>query len=194
MKKILLVLLSLFLLSQAQVLASEWKLDTVHTNFYFEVSHTYAVVRGQFMGFKGDVFFDPNNLEKSRFNFVIDVNSINTNVSKRDNHLRSPDFFDAGKYPEMTFKSNRVSRAGGNDYLVEGKLTIKDVSRDLVLVFTHLGQRENPLKKGELVTGLDADLKIDRLSYNVGDGKFYKKGVVGKDIDILITLELLKDM
>jgi polyisoprenoid-binding protein YceI len=165
----------------------------VHTNFYFDIKHTFSTVRGQFMGFTGDVFFDPNNPAKSKFDFVIKVDSVDTKVGKRDTHLRSPDFFDAAKYPVMTFKSSRVSQAGENKYKVEGTLTIKDVSKDIDLEFVYHGQKENPLKKGEIVAGLDTKLTIDRLAYHVGDGKFYKMGVVGKDVDVLFTLELLRD-
>ena len=193
MKRILFSLLLLFTMVPFQAAAQQWQLDTVHTNFFFDVKHTYATVRGQFMDFDGDVYFDPDNPEKSRFDFVIKVNSVDTKVGKRDTHLRSPDFFDAAKYPEITFKSSRVSRGGDNIYIVEGTLTIKDVSRDLALEFVYHGQKENPLKAGEIVAGLDTTLTIDRLEYHVGDGKFYKMGIVGKDIDILFTVELLRE-
>lgn len=192
MKKILIFLLLLIALVPLQAGARQWRLDPVHTNFYFEVKHTYAAVRGQFMEFTGDVFFDPDNPSTGRFDFVIDVNSIDTKVGKRDTHLRSADFFDAGRYPQMTFKSNRVSHAGGNRYNVEGVLTIKDVSRDIVLEFVYHGQKDNPVKPGETITGMDVRLTIDRLAYNVGDGRFYKIGVVDKDVDILVTLEMLR--
>jgi len=193
MKRILFFLLFLFTIQAVPALSQEWKLDPVHTNFYFDVLHTYATVRGQFTDFSGNVIFDPDQPEKSSFNFVIRVDSIDTRVGKRDTHLRSPDFFDAGRYPLITFKSTKVSHAGGNRYIVEGTLTIKDVSRDLALEFVYHGQKENPLKAGETVAGLDSRLMIDRLEYHVGDGKFYKIGVVGKDVAILITLELLRD-
>ena len=193
MKRILFALLLLSTLVPLQASAQQWQLDAVHTNFFFAVKHTYATVRGQFMDFSGDVYFDPDNPAKSRFDFVIKVNSVDTKVSKRDTHLRSPDFFDAAKYPEITFKSSRISRGGDNIYIVEGTLTIKDVSRDLALEFVYHGQKENPLKAGEIVAGLDTTLTIDRLEYHVGDGKFYKMGIVGKDIDILFTVELLRE-
>jgi polyisoprenoid-binding protein YceI len=193
MKRILFALLLLSTLVPLQASAQQWQLDAVHTNFFFGVKHTYATVRGQFMDFSGDVYFDPDNPAKSRFDFVIKVNSVDTKVSKRDTHLRSPDFFDAAKYPEITFKSSRVSRGGDNIYIVEGTLTIKDVSRDLALEFVYHGQKENPLKAGEIVAGLDTTLTIDRLEYHVGDGKYYKMGIVGKDIDILFTVELLRE-
>ena len=192
MKKTLLILLLLLLMGAGQGFAQQWQLDPVHTNFYFEVKHTYAAVRGQFTEFTGDVYFDPDNPAESKFNFVIKVDSVDTKVGKRDTHLRSPDFFDAGKYPVMTFASSRVSSAGDNNYIVEGTLTIKDVSKDLALEFIYHGQKENPLKPGETVAGLDSRLTLDRLEYHVGDGKFYNIGVVGKDVDILFTLEMLR--
>ena len=77
----------------------------------------------------------------------------------------------------MTFKSTRVTHADGNKYIVEGKLAIKDVSKDMALEFIYHGQKENPLKKNELVSGLDSRLTINRLDYHVGDGKFYNMGV-----------------
>ena len=193
MKKIVLLLLFFVALAPIHAAARQWNLDTVHTNFFFDVKHTYATVRGQFMDFSGDVYFDPDHPEESRFEFAIKVNSVDTKVGKRDTHLRSPDFFDAAKYPLITFESARVVSAGDNKYIVEGTLTIKDVSRDLALEFVYHGQKDNPLKPGEIVAGLDTRLTIDRLAFNVGDGKFYKMGVVGKDVDILLTLELLRD-
>ena len=192
MKRILFFLLFVIVMGPFQAAAQEWELDPVHTNFYFEIKHTYAVVRGQFMDFTGDVYFDPANLTKSKFDFVIKVKSIDTKIGKRDTHLRSPDFFDASKYPLMTYKSSKVLYAEANKYIVEGKLTIKDVTRDLSLEFVYHGQKDNPVKPGQTVTGLDARLTLDRLEYNVGDGKFYKMGVVGKDVDIMITLEMLR--
>ena len=193
MNKIVYFLLFLFVLGPAQAFGQQWKLDPAHTNFFFEVKHTYAAVRGQFTEFSGDVYFDPENPGKSKFDFVIKVDSIDTKIGKRDTHLRSPDFFDAKRFPEMVFRSSKVTRAGDNKFIVDGKLTIKDVSKDLVLEFEYLGQKANPLKPGELVAGLDASLTIDRLEYHVGGGKFYEMGVVGKDVDILITLELLRN-
>ena len=193
MKKIVLLLLFFIALAPLHAAAQQWHLDTVHTNFFFDVKHTYATVRGQFMDFSGDVYFDPDNPEKGRFDFDIKVNSVDTKVGKRDTHLRSPDFFDAAKYPLITFESARVVSAGDNKYIVEGTLTIKDVSRDLALEFVYHGQKENPLKPGVIVAGLDTTLTSDRLESHVGDGKFYKMGVVGKDVDILFTLELLRD-
>jgi polyisoprenoid-binding protein YceI len=148
MKRILFFLLFVIVMGPFQVAAQEWELDPVHTNFYFEVKHTYAAVRGQFTDFTGDVYFDPDNPAKSKFDFMINVNSVDTKEGKRDTHLRSPDFFDAGKYPLITFKSSEVLPAGENKYIVEGILTIKNVSKKLALEFVYHGQKDNPLMPG----------------------------------------------
>lgn len=192
MKKIMYLILSLLLLGQTHVMAQEWKIDPIHTGILFEIKHIYSTVRGHFSDFTGDVFFDPDNLDKSKFDFVVKVDSINTNNGKRDTHLRSDDFFAANKYPVMTFKSSRVSHAGGNKYVLEGKMTIKGVTKNMVLEFIYWGQKENPFKKNAMVAGFDTRFNINRLAFHVGDGKFYKAGVVGKDVAILITLEVGK--
>ncbi len=193
MKKILLIVFSLILLGQMPAMAHEWKLDPAHSGVLFEIKHIYSTVRGHFSDFTGDVFFDPDNLEKSKFDFAVKVDSINTNNGKRDNHLRSDDFFSERKYPEMTFTSSRVYHLEGNKYILEGKMTIKDVTKPLTLEFIYWGQKENPFKTKEMVTGFDSRFKINRLDYSVGDGRFYKMGVVGKDVDILITLEMIRN-
>lgn len=193
MKKIALFVLLILVFGQTQAQAYEWKLDQAHSNFYFDVKHIFSTIRGQFMEFSGNVVFDPAKLNMSKFDFVIKVDSINTNIGKRDTHLRSDDFFSAAKYPEIRFTSSKVTLAGGNKYLVNGRLTIKDVSKDITLEFIYLGEKENPLKPGAMIAGLDARTSIDCLAYNVSDGKFYKMGVVGKDVDILVSLELQRD-
>ena len=193
MKKTLLLFVLLLIFMPFQAAAQNWQIDTVHTNFYFEVKHTYAVVRGQFMDFSGDISFDPENPGESRFDFVIQTDSVDTKVGKRDTHLRSPDFFDATNYPTMTFKSTKVNKLAQDKFMVEGQLTIKDVTRDIALEFIYHGQKENPLNKKQIVAGLDTSLVLDRLEYHVGDGKFYKMGVVGKEVSILLTIELLRD-
>lgn len=193
MKRIFIVAVLLVTFGSTQVMAYEWQLDSAHSNFMFEIKHIFSTIRGQFNDFSGAVFFDPDHPEKSRCEFVVKVDSINTNNAKRDNHLRSGDFFAANQFPLMTFSSSRVSHTGGNKYLLEGKLTIKDVSQDVTVELTYWGQKESPVKKGRLVAGFDTRFSIDRLNYHVGDGKFYQMGVVAKEVDILVSLELVRD-
>ncbi|MBT8360874.1 MAG: YceI family protein, partial [Deltaproteobacteria bacterium] len=169
-----------------------WKIDEDHTNFYFSVDHIYSKVQGRFTDYKGTLVFDPDNLKDSEFSFEIKIKSVDTGIGKRDRHLRSADFFDASKYPLMTFTSNRITKAEGNTYNVNGTLTIKDISTELVLPLTFEGIRENPLAPDMEVAGFNGRLTLDRLAYDVGDGKYYKMGAVGKDVDILVTIEALR--
>jgi len=170
-----------------------WKIDREHTNFYFRVDHIYATVQGRFTDYRGTVRFDPDNLEDSEMSFEIKVKSVDTGIGKRDRHLRSSDFFNASKYPLITFASRRITRTGADLYTVEGTLTIKDVSSDLAWQFTYEGMRESPFSSDIEVAGMNGQLTLDRLDYNVGDGSYYKMGGVGKDVDILVTIELLRD-
>ena len=192
MKRYILVLLSLLLLAATQAMAYEWKMDPAHSAVMFEIKHIYSTVRGHFGEFSGDVYFNPNDLKESKFDFTVEVDSINTRIGKRDNHLRSGDFFDAKKYPQMVFKSSKVSHAGGNKYLLEGKMTVKGVTKPMTLEFLLLGQKNSAFKKDQVVGGFETRFKIDRFDFNVGTGKFYKLGVVGKEVDILISLEMIR--
>lgn len=170
-----------------------WKIDKAHSSIYFDVRHTYATVRGQFDEFSGTVQFDPDKLEMSSVRFEVSTKSINTRIPNRDNHLRSEDFFAVNEYPSMTFESTDVKHKEGNQYILEGNLSIKGKTNRVVVPFTYFGLRENPLKKGQKVAGFESRFSIDRLDYGVGTGKFFELGVIGNKVDILITLEVLKD-
>lgn len=193
MKKVLFFLFSVFMLSYTQAGAAQWEIDPIHTGFFFDIKHIYSTVRGQFDVFSGDIFFDPDTPGKNRIYLEVQVDSINTNNSKRDIHLRSDEFFDAGKYPVMTFESSKITPATGNKYTAEGKLTIKNKSRDAQLEFFYWGEKVHALMKGKIVAGLETRTKINRLDYGVGTGKFAQMGVVGQDVDILITLEMIRN-
>ncbi len=169
----------------------KWEIDKDHTSIYFDVRHTYATVRGLFDDFSGTLVLDPDNPGASSIEFTVRVASINTNIAQRDNHLRSDDFFAADKFPVMTFKSTDVKSVKGNKYIITGSLTIKDVTKMIEVPFTYYGMKENPLKKGQMVAGFEADFVINRLDYHVGTGQFADMGVVGKDVRIVVTLEAL---
>lgn len=177
------------LTSHAFASANEWKIDPAHSGIYFRAKHIYSATNGYFNKFEGDITFNPANLDESGFNFKVKVKSINTNDSKRDNHLLSGDFFNAKKYPEMTFKSKTIKHVKGDQYTVEGVMTVKNVSKTIEVPFTFFGSKQHPFKPKVMVAGFEARITIDRLAYQVGVGKFYKMGVVGKDVDVLISLE-----
>ena len=183
---------TLIVLSMAHAKAPKWEFDRDHSMISFDVRHIYSITRGFFEDFSGHIFFDLNNIGESGCYFEVQVKSINTNIRKRDNHLRSDDFFAAGKYPLMTFKSELVRHVKANQYEIEGNLTVKDVTKQVVIPLTYLGTRESPFEKNRLVAGFEARFKIDRLEYNVGNGRFYQMGTIGKDVEVTISLEVLR--
>ena len=171
----------------------KWEIDKAHSNVYFDVRHTYVTVRGQFNDFSGTLQFDPDNLEVSSVTFEVNTKSINTGILSRDNHLRSEEFFAVKKYPSMTFQSAGVKQKEGNQSTLKGNLTIKGKTNKVAVLFTYFGTQENPLKKGQMVAGFETRFSIDRLDYRVGTGKYFEMGVIGNKVDILITLEVLKN-
>ncbi len=189
-----LVFILIFTVIQSAPAASHnWEFDKAHARFYFTVDHIFAKVIGLFKDYSGTFHFDTDNLKESVIDIRIEAKSINTNILKRDKHLRSDDFFAVSRYPLITFKSSRITHKVGNQYEVEGDFTMKDVTKTLVLPLIYFGTKDNPLKKGQAVAGFETRISIDRLDYHIGSGKFYQMGVAGKDVDILVSLEMLRD-
>jgi polyisoprenoid-binding protein YceI len=195
MKKIHGAGIALFLLiciaQSAFAAVREWELDSAHSNVYFSVDHIFSKIQGHFNQFTARVNFDPANLKESRFLFEMKVDSIDTGNGKRDKHLLSADFFDAGKYPLITFESKTITDAGNGVYAVAGKLNIKGKVYDLTLPLTLAGIKDHPAVPGKQVAGFNGKIPVDRLALGVGDEKFYKMGIVGKDVEIFVSLEAL---
>jgi len=177
----------------ADAASLEWNIDKVHSNIYFDITHIFSTVRGKFDDFSGKILIDTEKPEASSVDFEVNVKSVNTFIDQRDTHLRSKDFFNVREYPHMKFRSVTVKHVEGNKYVMKGLFTIKDVTREIEIPFTYLGMKDNPSKKGEQVAGFEAVFRINRLDYNVGNGKYYDMGLIDKDVKILVTLELLKE-
>lgn len=182
----------LLLVGFANAAPSEWNIDPAHSGVYFDVRHIFATVRGQFDDYTGKFIFDQESNDTSSCEFEVKVKSINTNINQRDTHLRSEDFFAAKKFPTIAFKSTRINQIEGNQFEIVGNLTVKDVTKEVKVPFTYFAVKDNPTKPNELVAGFEGKFTIDRLEYNVGNGNFYKMGLVGKDVLITISLEVLK--
>ena len=182
---------SVLFVAQSHAEVRSWELDKGHSNFYFSVDHIFSKIRGYFGEYSGEILFDPDNLAESRMMFEIDVKSIDTAIAKRDKHLLSEDFFDAAAHPKMVFSSNKIVATGADSFDVHGTFTVKGKDYDLVLPLTLAGVADHPMKKGQEVAGFNGTLTIDRLAYGVGTGKFFEYGVVGKDVEILVSLEVL---
>jgi len=194
MKRLFALILSIALLAPLNVLAATYTLDPAHTTIGFKVKHLMITnVKGSFEKFKGTVVIDEKDITKSKVNVSIEIASINTNIAKRDEHLRSDDFFDAGKYPVMTFDSTKVERAGADTLRVTGNLTIKGVTKQVVLtVEGPSGEIKSP--QGVTKRGASAVATINRQDFGVSWNKKLDAGgvVVADEVHIIIDAELDK--
>ncbi|MCF8276476.1 MAG: YceI family protein [Flavobacteriales bacterium] len=172
--------------------APAWDIDNSHSSVTFAVNHFLIPVDGRFNNFEGSVKLDKDNLLNSKADFSIDVASIDTRDAKRDGHLQSGDFFNAKKFPKMTFASTKFEDKGNGNYVVHGKLTIRDVTKEVALPFKILGETEHPMKKGTLVSGVQLKTTINRNEYGIGSGSWAASAVVGDEVEIKVTLELTR--
>lgn len=143
-KLLSLVLFGLISTAAVNYIATEWTIDKAHSNINFEVRHFFTPVDGTFHDYTATVNFDPANLEESMIDVEIMVNSIDTKNERRNGHLRTADFFDAEKYPSITFKSSKIESKGDNKFVAHGDLTIKDVTKKIEMPFTLLGVMDHP--------------------------------------------------
>jgi len=170
--------------------ANNWNIDGTHSGVNFSVRHmVFAKVRGRFGKFGGSLDLNPADLAKSSVDIQIDAASIDTGTPDRDNHLRSPDFFDVAKYPQLTFKSRKVERKGDTEYKVTGDLTIRDTTREVVLDVEFGGTGKDPWGNQRL--GFTASARIDRKEFGLKWNQVLEAGgvLVGEKIDIEIELQ-----
>lgn len=193
MEKIKILFIGLFLLSTGIVAAqsTQWEIDKAHTKVQFVAKHLkISNVNGQFKEFSGSVNADREDFTDADISVTIQVKSVDTDNEKRDKHLLGEDFFDAEKYPEITFESTSISKEEGDNYKLKGDLTIKDITRTENFKLEYLGTVEamGSTRAGFQLTGV-----IDRFDYNVDwDNSFAQGLVVGRDIKINVDVELIK--
>jgi polyisoprenoid-binding protein YceI len=172
--------------------AGAYNLDPAHTVIGFGVKHLeIAVVEGRFKDFKGTINFDDKDVTKSTVEFTAKIDSIDTGVTPRNEHLRTADFFDAAKYPEMTFKSTRVEKKG-KSYVLYGDLTIKDVTKPVAIPFTITGAVKDPW--GGTRFGVEASTTINRRDFGINYGNALPIGGfdVANEVAIKLHLEAVK--
>lgn len=188
MKKVFLSFLFV-LFSMVSFAQNNWEIDPMHSSVNFTIKHMgISFVQGRFDKFGGKVVTKGANLDNATFNLAVATETINTGVDMRDKHLKSDDFFAAGKYPDMTFEGTSVTKDKNGSYVIEGKLTIKDVTKKISVPVTFGGITKN--KDGKELMGLQAKFTIDRLEYNI---KYDPTGAgVAKDVDVNVYLELIK--
>ncbi len=172
-----------------------WGIDRVHTEINFSVDHFFTPVSGSFGEFEVDLKYDAEHPEHSSVQVRIDVASIDTGNSKRDQHLRSPDWFDAGAHPHISFQSSAVRRAGEGELVATGTLEMRGNKRQIELPIKILGTRQIPppmqamLGGAKEVTSFEASTTIDRGDYQVGTGNWAATMVVGGEVEIRILAE-----
>jgi polyisoprenoid-binding protein YceI len=194
MKHINYFLVILFFTAGSLFAQTKWNFDDSHTNVGFEVDHMLiTTVEGEFNKYEGTVTTDGESFKDAKINFTIDVASINTDNEKRDNHLKSDDFFNAEKFPKITFKGKSMEQVEGNDWKLVGDLTIRDVTKEVELDVDFKGQVQGPW--GNTRVGFDISGVINRFDYNLKWNKVLEAGglVVGEDVTINIDVQLIKE-
>ncbi len=190
MKMVWCLLVSAMLMAvmgSAALAADQFKIDPAHTSATFHVLHQgYSYVAGRFNNISGDVVFDENDFLKSQVNIVIKTASVDTNHKKRDDHLRSPDFFNAKEFPEMTFKSTSVEKTGDKAGKLMDDLTLLGVTKPVTLEVTF--NRIAPNNKNVVIAGFSAKTLIKRTEF----GMTYGLQGIGDEIDIRIEAEAHK--
>jgi polyisoprenoid-binding protein YceI len=175
-----------------KVQAEDYSIDKAHSTVGFTTKHLMvSKVSGHFGDYDGTISFDPANLDASKINVTIQAASIDTNNEKRDEHLKAPDFFDAAKFPTITFVSKKIVKEG-DAYSITGDLTIKGVTKEVTLPAEIAGPVNSPF--GGTAIGINAAGKINRQDYGVNWNKAMDNGglMVSDDVDINVSIEANK--
>lgn len=153
------------------VLAEQYDVDPAHSSLSFSIEHVGLThIDGRFTDFHGNIHFDPKAPDKTTIEFTAQSKSVNTDVAKRDEHLRTADFFDVEKYPTLSFKSTKVKAMGSDRYQVDGQLTAHGVSKNVSTVAYIVGPKE---VMGAQKIGFRTTFDINRLDFKIGDGDKY---------------------
>ncbi len=176
-----------------RVPAGTWRVDPAHSSAAFEVKHMMiATVRGQFREFNGVLEAAEDDPANSRAQGSAKTASIDTGNEERDAHLRSPEFFDAERYPDITFATTRIEHVEGGIYRVTGELTIKDVTREVEMTATVEGAGEDPW--GNERVGVTVRGAIDRTEFGLTWQQRLASGgvLVGETVQVLLDVSALR--
>ncbi len=172
---------------------NKWNIDGTHSGINFSIRHmVVSKVRGRFGKFGGTLELDGDDLTRSTIEVTIDASSIDTGTAQRDDHLRSADFFDVERFPELRFHGKRIAKAGRDHYRVLGDLTIRDVTREVTLDVEYGGQAKDPW--GNERAGFLAKSSIDRKDFGLQWNQVLEAGglLVGDRVDIELEVQAVK--
>ncbi len=191
--KLILIALIIGLFAVSVAFASdEYEIDVVHSSIGFSVRHLMiSNVTGNFNDFSGKLLFDEDDLTKSSVEIGIKTASVNTNNENRDNHLRAADFFNAEKFPEITFKSSKVEKSG-ETFVLLGSFTMHGVSKEISIPFEFIGKIMGPM--GKQILGFEGSTKLDRKDFGITWNKTLDEGglAVGNEVKIQLNIEAVK--
>jgi len=172
---------------------TKWVLDPMHSEVQFKVKHlVISTISGFFRSFEGEMENENDDFQNAKINFSFDVNSIDTNQVQRDEHLRSADFFYAEKYPKITFISTSFKKMSGDDYELNGNLTIKNITKPVKLAVEFGGSAGDFY--GNTKAGFEVTGKINRKEFSLTWDGVTEAGsiVVGEDIKLIINVQFTK--
>lgn len=194
MKKITITILALIFGITLNAQTTKWNFDNSHTKIGFSVTHMMITdVVGQFNKFNGSVISDKADFTDAKINFTIDVSSINTDNADRDKHLRSADFFDVEKFPNIKFEGTSLKKIGKGKYKLSGKFTMLGVTKNVTFDTKFSGIVKDPW--GNTRAGFKITGKINRNDWGLKYNSAMDAGgvVIGNQVEILCNVELIKE-
>lgn len=172
---------------------TKWALDPSHSELQFKVKHLMiSTVTGQFNQFNATVETEDNDFAKAKISFTAEVDSISTNNEQRDAHLKNTDFFDAPNHPQIIFKSDKLEKTSDEEYKLYGKLTMRGVTRDVILQVEFGGVTIDPW--GNTRSGFTVNGKVNRQDFGVSFGAITDTGAIllGDEVKIIANVEFVR--
>lgn len=191
MKRFKNLLVTILVIAGLSANADELVIDNSHSEVGFSIKHMMiSNVKGEFESFDAEIDYDVQKMQFNELEATVEANSVNTGIEKRDNHLRSSDFFDAVKYPEITFAMTKY-QADGDEGVMTGYLTIRGITKEVKLNVTVNGTIKDP--SGNTLIGFTLEGKIKRKDFGLKWNKLLEAGgfAVGDKVKIVIELETM---
>ena len=173
--------------------ATKWVIDPMHSEVQFKVKHlVISTVSGFFKSFEGSLETESDDFENAAISFSLNIDSIDTNQSQRDEHLKSAEFFDAAQYPTIDFKSTSFTKTGDDEFELKGDLTVKGVTKPVTLAAEYGGSADDFY--GNTKAGFEVTGKINRKDFGLTWDGVTEAGsvVVGEDIKLIINIQFAK--